>query len=220
MAGPCRIPKLTVRVRFPSPAPHAKSVAAQSNWTIPLFGLCVSPVHVRATLGHTYPHLGTHPSASEDAQLVPLCSPTTCSRILPTSPKGCPRHDYELDVTGSTTTARKETSDPGPRARALDADMPVRLTIGQRCGESVDEGQDVVAHQDAQCIRQRSPRPSAADDSELAVRGHRPHTAGEPGHRYGTWGITDRRLRRTRTTGRQAPPGSAGPRCGRSICTP
>jgi len=33
MAGPCRIPKLTVRVRFPSPAPHAKSVAAQANST-------------------------------------------------------------------------------------------------------------------------------------------------------------------------------------------
>ena len=36
MAGPCRIPKLTVRVRFPSPAPHAKSVAAQSNPTVSL----------------------------------------------------------------------------------------------------------------------------------------------------------------------------------------
>jgi hypothetical protein len=33
MAGPCRIPKLTVRVRFPSPAPHAKNVAAQANPT-------------------------------------------------------------------------------------------------------------------------------------------------------------------------------------------
>jgi len=31
MAGPCRIPKLTVRVRFPSPAPHAKSVAAHGD---------------------------------------------------------------------------------------------------------------------------------------------------------------------------------------------
>jgi len=31
IAGPSRIPKLTVRVRFPSPAPHAKSVAAQAN---------------------------------------------------------------------------------------------------------------------------------------------------------------------------------------------
>src|SRR5665811_2143202 len=32
MAGPCRIPKLTVRVRFPSPAPHAKNVAIHTNW--------------------------------------------------------------------------------------------------------------------------------------------------------------------------------------------
>jgi hypothetical protein len=32
MAGPCRIPKLTVRVRFPSPAPQAKSVAIHTNW--------------------------------------------------------------------------------------------------------------------------------------------------------------------------------------------
>jgi hypothetical protein len=36
MAGPCRIPKLTVRVRFPSPAPHVKSVAAQANRTVSL----------------------------------------------------------------------------------------------------------------------------------------------------------------------------------------
>src|ERR1019366_6987717 len=36
MAGPCRIPKLTVRVRFPSPAPNAKSVAAQANPTVSL----------------------------------------------------------------------------------------------------------------------------------------------------------------------------------------
>src|SRR5450759_1934926 len=30
------VPKLTVRVRFPSPAPHAKSVAAQANPTVSL----------------------------------------------------------------------------------------------------------------------------------------------------------------------------------------
>jgi len=60
MAGPCRIPKLTVRVRFPSPAPHAKNVATQANRWIP--GLCrsVLSVHARATLGHRYPHLDTH----------------------------------------------------------------------------------------------------------------------------------------------------------------
>jgi hypothetical protein len=38
MAGPCRIAKLTVRVRFPSPAPQAKSVGAELNWWTP--GLC------------------------------------------------------------------------------------------------------------------------------------------------------------------------------------
>src|SRR5665647_1535002 len=32
IAGPYRIPKLTVRVRFPSPAPHAKNVAIHTNW--------------------------------------------------------------------------------------------------------------------------------------------------------------------------------------------
>src|SRR5664279_3236458 len=47
----------------------------------------------RATLGHTYPHLVTKPSASADAQLVPSCSPAVFSPVLPTSPKGCPRHN-------------------------------------------------------------------------------------------------------------------------------
>jgi hypothetical protein len=39
--------------------------------------LCRTRVSVlaRATLGRTYTHLGTHPSAPEDAQLVPSCSP-------------------------------------------------------------------------------------------------------------------------------------------------
>ena len=36
MAGPCRIPKLTVRVRFPSPAPHAKSVATVADSGTPV----------------------------------------------------------------------------------------------------------------------------------------------------------------------------------------
>ena len=35
MAGPCRIPKLTVRVRFPSPAPHAESAAAVGDSRAP-----------------------------------------------------------------------------------------------------------------------------------------------------------------------------------------
>src|SRR5450759_5809495 len=54
------VPKLTVRVRFPSPAPHAKNVAAQANRWIP--GLCrsVLSVHARATLGHRYAHVNTH----------------------------------------------------------------------------------------------------------------------------------------------------------------
>src|SRR5450759_5022128 len=38
-------------------------------------------VQARATLGHTYPHLGAHPSASEDAQLVPSCSPAVPSPV-------------------------------------------------------------------------------------------------------------------------------------------
>src|SRR5674476_328272 len=35
MAGPCRIPKLTVRVRFPSPAPNTKSVATHGDSLTP-----------------------------------------------------------------------------------------------------------------------------------------------------------------------------------------
>src|ERR1035437_8371996 len=35
MAGPCRIPKLTVRVRFPSPAANAKSVATHGDSLTP-----------------------------------------------------------------------------------------------------------------------------------------------------------------------------------------
>jgi hypothetical protein len=45
-------------------------------------------------------------------------------------PKESPRHNYELDVNGlSYDGARNETSDPRPRARTLDAEMPVRLTM-------------------------------------------------------------------------------------------
>ena len=69
------VPKLTVRVRFPSPAQHAKSVAVEPLWRNPVPCRSVFPVHARATLGHRYPHPGTHPQASEDAQLVPSCSP-------------------------------------------------------------------------------------------------------------------------------------------------
>jgi hypothetical protein len=73
MAGPCRIPKLIVRVRFPSPAPHAKTVAAEPYSRISVVCQTRILLLARATLGHSYPHLGTHPSASGDAQLVPSC---------------------------------------------------------------------------------------------------------------------------------------------------
>src|SRR5664280_1643037 len=74
------LPKLTVRVRFPSPALCSNAVAAEPYSRIPV--LCRTRVSVlaRATLGHTYPHLGTHPSASEDDQLVSSCSPASALR--------------------------------------------------------------------------------------------------------------------------------------------
>src|SRR5664280_2532418 len=74
-------------------------------------GLCRIRVSVlaRATLGHTYPHLGTHPSASEDAQLVPSCSPAVRFSGLPTSPRACLRK-YELNVNGLNYNAAN--SDP------------------------------------------------------------------------------------------------------------
>jgi hypothetical protein len=107
------VPKLTVRVRFPSPAPHSKSVAAEANWKISVLCLCVFPVHAQATLGHTYPHLGAHPSGSEDAQLVPLCSPAVRSPVHATAPKSCPRHNLRSMQADSTTKPRRSsTSDP------------------------------------------------------------------------------------------------------------
>src|SRR5665811_1296047 len=54
MAGPCRIPKLTVRVRFPSPAPHAKSVTTEAHSTISILfarSLWVQEMTPRATHG-------------------------------------------------------------------------------------------------------------------------------------------------------------------------
>jgi hypothetical protein len=51
----------------------------------------VFPIHAWATLGHTYPHLGTHPSGSEDAQLVLSCSPADRFPGLPTSPGVSPQ---------------------------------------------------------------------------------------------------------------------------------
>ena len=54
------VPKLTVRVRFPSPAPHAKSVVAEPYSRVSVLFRTRVSVHARAALGHTYPHLGTH----------------------------------------------------------------------------------------------------------------------------------------------------------------
>jgi hypothetical protein len=71
-----------------------------------LYRTCLS-VFARATLGHTYPHLDTRPSGSEDAQLVPSCSPADRFPGLPTSPGECLRK-YELDVNGVNYNAAKK----------------------------------------------------------------------------------------------------------------
>ena len=83
--------------------------------------------------GHRYPHLDTTLEFQKDAQLVPSCSPAVRSPVLPNSPKSCPRHNYELDVNGLNYDAAKRL-DQGSQARAsaLDAEMPVRLTIPDR----------------------------------------------------------------------------------------
>ena len=101
------VPKLTVRVRFPSPAPHAKSVAAEPYSRLLVPFLTGVSVLARATSGHTYPHLGTHPPASEDAQLVPSCSPAVRLPGLPTSPGECLRK-LELDADGLSCNAAKK----------------------------------------------------------------------------------------------------------------
>jgi hypothetical protein len=100
------VPKLIVRVRFPSPAPHAKSVATEACPRSS--GQCQTRVSVlaRATLGHTYPHLGTHPSASEDAQLVSSCSPASVLRSSNVTQRVSPQ--YELDVNGLNYNAAKK----------------------------------------------------------------------------------------------------------------
>ena len=59
----------------------------------------------------------------------------SCSRVLPTSPKGCPHHNYELDVNGlNYDGAKKLDRDPRPRegVRRRDArpvDHPLAKTI-------------------------------------------------------------------------------------------
>src|SRR5665647_1019634 len=54
------VPKLTVRLQFPPPAPNAKSVVAEPYSRVSVLFRTRVSVHARATLGHTYPHLGTH----------------------------------------------------------------------------------------------------------------------------------------------------------------
>ena len=133
------VPKLTVRVRFPSPAQHAKSVAVEPLWRNPVLCRSVFPVHARATLGHRYPHPGTHPQASEDAQLVPSCSPAVrfsgsskvTQGVSPQVRARCERAQLQ----------RREETRPviPPRAGALDAEVPVRLTIAERDIAGVSE---------------------------------------------------------------------------------
>src|SRR5664279_4508472 len=65
--------------------------------------------------GHFGPHLSTprhSPSASEDAQLVPSCSPAVRFSALPTSPGRLRK--FELDLDGLTYNAAEKdaTSDP------------------------------------------------------------------------------------------------------------
>ena len=115
------VPKLTVRVRFPSPAPCSNTVAAEPYSRIPV--LCRTRVSVlaRATLGHTYPHLGTRPSASEDAQLVPLCDPVL--RFFQRRQGESPRIRGRVNGLNYRSHAR---------AGARDTQVPVRLTIRLR----------------------------------------------------------------------------------------
>ena len=120
-----------MRVRFPSPAPHTKTVATEACPRIT--GLCQTRVSVpaRATFGHTYPHLGTHPSASEDAQLVSSCSPASVLRSSNVTQGVSPQVRARCERAQITTPRRNATSDP-MHAPALDAEMPVRLTIASR----------------------------------------------------------------------------------------
>jgi hypothetical protein len=114
------VPKLTVRVRFPSPAPHAKSVAAEANWTDLVPRRSVFPVHPRAILGHTYPHLGWTLQLQLDAQLVPSCSPG-CSVPLPSNVagrvSGCQQVRARCERAQSQRREEAPPSGPCPRRR-------------------------------------------------------------------------------------------------------
>src|SRR5664280_504902 len=59
----------------------------------------------------THFHHGAHPSVSEGRSACPVVF--SGSPVLPTSPKLCLRHNYELDVNGLNSTPRRNsTSDP------------------------------------------------------------------------------------------------------------
>ena len=59
-----------------------------------------------ATLGHTYPHLGTHLSGSEDAQLLPSRSPASVLRSSKVT-RVCLRN-HELNVNGLNYSAAQK----------------------------------------------------------------------------------------------------------------
>jgi hypothetical protein len=102
------VPKLTVRVRFPSPAPYAKTVVAEPNWWISILSGSV----FRAMLGPLWAtdiHTWTLTLRfQKDAQLVPSCSPAIRSPVLPTHPSRVSATNYELDVNGLNCDAAKE----------------------------------------------------------------------------------------------------------------
>jgi hypothetical protein len=115
------LPKLTVRVRFPSPAPCSNTVAARGYSRLLVLCRTRLSVFARATLGHTYPHLGTRPSGSEDAQLVPSCDPVL--RFFQRRQGESPQIRGRVNGLNYRSHARA-----GPR----DTEVPVRLTIADR----------------------------------------------------------------------------------------
>ena len=89
--------------------------------------LCVSG----SGTGHCGPHLSTPrdpPSGSEDAQLVSSCSPAG-SPVLQHHPRGVSASTRSMCTGSRTAQRRNATSDP-MHAPALDAAMPVELTMG------------------------------------------------------------------------------------------
>ena len=124
------VPKLTVRVRFPSPAPCANAVAAKSNSRFPVLCEPVFSVHARATMGHYGPlwatrsHLGTHLSVSKGRSAFRITAPALAKRpsywSAPTCGRTGPRRvrhrshcatDTCRLATGSGATARSRPDD-------------------------------------------------------------------------------------------------------------